>query len=203
MADKPDVTQMLNAWSAGDQDAGAELLPHIYSELKRISRAQLRASDMPVTMQATELVNEAYLRLAGQREGDWNDRTHFFALASTMIRRVLLDYARKRCAQRRDRRMEVKVDDQPDLMSPERAEELVQLDEALAELHKLDEPKARLVELRYFGGLTIEEAAQVLDCSASTVKRDWQVAKAFLYRHMTQDGQRPSPDSGLSEFTDA
>lgn len=203
MADKPDVTQMLNAWSAGDQDAGAELLPHIYSELKRISRAQLRASDMPVTMQATELVNEAYLRLAGQREGDWNDRTHFFALASTMIRRVLLDYARKRCAQRRDRRMEVKVDDQPDLMSPERAEELVQLDEALAELHKLDEPKARLVELRYFGGLTIEEAAQVLDCSASTVKRDWQVAKAFLYRHMTQDGQRPFPDSGLSEFTDA
>jgi RNA polymerase sigma factor (TIGR02999 family) len=202
MVDKPDVTRMLNAWSAGDPDAGAELLPYIYSELKRISRAQLRASDLPVTMQATELVNEAYLRLAGQRAGDWNDRTHFFALASTMIRRVLLDYARKRCAQRRDRRMEVKVDDQTDLMSPERAEELVQLDEALAALHELDEPKARLVELRYFGGLTIEEAAEVLDCSASTVKRDWKVAKAFLYRHMTQGGNRSLSGPGLGEFTD-
>jgi len=201
MAEKPDVTQMLNAWSAGDQEAGAELLPHIYSELKRISRAQLRASDLPVTMQATELVNEAYLRLAGQRAGDWNDRTHFFALASTMIRRVLLDYARKRCAQRRDRRMEVKFDDQPDLMSPERAEELVQLDDALAALHELDEPKARLVELRYFGGLTIDEAAEVLDCSASTVKRDWLVAKAFLYRHMSQDGDDSNSAAGESDFT--
>lgn len=202
MADQPDVTRMLNAWSAGDQKAGAELLPHIYSELKRISRAQLRASDMPVTMQATELVNEAYLRLAGQRSGDWNDRTHFFALASTMIRRVLLDYARKRCAQRRDRRMEVKVDDQPDLMSPERAEELVQLDDALAALHQLDEAKARLVELRYFGGLTIEEAAEVLDCSPSTVKRDWQVAKAFLYRHISQEGGGSNSRDFAGDFTD-
>lgn len=163
------------------------MLPLIYNELKRISRAQLRSSATPVTLQATELVNEAYMRLADQNSTDWNDRTHFFALASTVIRRVMLDHARKRCAQRRDRRQEVNLDDQFNLVTPERAEELVHLDEALLALAEMDQRQARLVELRYFGGLTIEEAAEVLEVSPSTVKREWLIAKAWLYRQIKQD----------------
>lgn len=193
MSQSKQVTQLLQAWASGDRTAGDDLMPIVYAELKRISRAQLRASDVPVTMQATELVNEAWMRLAGQRQADWNDRTHFFALASTMIRRVMLDHARKRCAQRRDRRLEVPIDDQFEVMSEARAEELVQLDEALAELEQLDPRQARLVELRYFGGLTIEETAHVLDISPSTVKRDWLLARAWLFRRVrgedAEDGE--------------
>jgi RNA polymerase sigma factor (TIGR02999 family) len=190
MTDSANVTSLLQAWSAGDNQAGDALLPLIYNELKKISRIQLRSSGTPVTMQATELVNEAYLRLADQNQTEWNDRAHFFALAATVIRRIMLDHARKRCAQRRDRRLEVNIDDQFNLVSSERAEELVQLDEALEALGEVDERQARLVELRYFGGLTIEEAAEVLDISSSTVKREWLVAKAWLYRRLQQGSQQ-------------
>jgi RNA polymerase sigma factor (TIGR02999 family) len=184
MSDDADLTRMLRAWSAGDASIGDQLLRLIYDELRKISAAQLRGNNIPLTLQATELVNEAWIRLSSQRKADWNDRVHFFALASTTIRRILLDHARKRFAQRRDRRQEVRFDDQPGLLSHDRARELIDLDRALDRLGELDERQARLVELRYFGGLSVEETAKVLELSPATVKREWQVARAWLYRQL-------------------
>ncbi len=190
MASEADVTGLLRAWSSGDEAAGEALLPVIYAELKKISRAQIHLAGVPVTLQATELVHEAYIRLAGQRQADWNDRSHFFALAATVIRRLLLDHARGRCAQRRDRRREVALDSVPELMSTSAAEELIQLDNALINLTRMDERQGRLVELRYFAGLSIQEAAEVLSISPATAKRDWRLARAWLYRQLDNQSAR-------------
>jgi len=195
-SDEPaDVTGLLQAWSSGDESAAAVLLPLIYSKLKAISRAELRSSRGSVTMQATELVNEAFIRLAGQRDVHWNDRAHFFALAATMVRRILLDAARRRLADRRDRRVEESLDvmthaPAAESLSEARAVEILDLDAAMAELAQMDPRQARLVELRYFGGLSIPEAAAFLDISAATAKRDWQAARAWLYRRLgkSRDG---------------
>lgn len=188
MAQQGDVTELLRAWSTGDREAGERLLPLIYRELKQISRSQLNGSAGSITLQATELVNEAYIRLADQSLTRWSDRGHFFALAATVIRRVLLDHARKRFAQRRDRRLEVPIETTSEPMSEQRAEEIVRLEEALEALAGLDPRQARMVELRYFGGLTIEETADVLGVSPATVKRDWLAARAWLYRYLAEDG---------------
>ncbi len=176
------VTELLRSWSEGDEAAGEELFPMVYGELRRISEVQIRKSSTPVTMQATEILHEAYLRLANQHERDWRSRSQFFALAATVVRRVLLDHARHRLALRRDRRSEVDLEPHHEayLMTEARADELVQIHEALDLLATLDARRARVVELRYFGGLSVEETAEVLGVSAPTVKRDWAVARAWL-----------------------
>lgn len=186
MSGRGEITTLLQAWSEGDPQAGDALLPLIYGELQRISRSQIRRSDAPVTMQTTEIINEAWLRLADQNVADWQDRAHFFALAATTVRRVLVDYARRRLAQRRDRRQQVPLEAEHLTISDRRSEEILDLHEALEALAAVDRRQAELVELRYFGGLTIEEAALIQKTSPATVKRDWAVAKAWLYRQMSE-----------------
>lgn len=180
--DPGEVTGLLQAWSERDPAAGDRLFAIVYDELRRLARAQLRRSGVPVTIQATEIVHEAYLRLARQDATDWKNRAHFYAMAATVIRRVLLDYARHRLAGRRDRRREVPLDVALDrkVMTLERADELIQLDAALNELSGEDPRRARVVELRYFAGLEVAEIAEVLEVSEPTVKRDWAFSRAWL-----------------------
>ncbi len=178
------VTELINDWAAGDSQAGQKLLPLIYDELKKISSAQLRRMDGPITLQATELINEAYIRLNDQRIGEWQNRAHFFAMAATVIRRVLLDHARYRLAARRSRRADTPIEQAPVLMSEQRAEEITQLDEALTRLAEVRERQANVVVLRYFGGLSIKETGMVMDIAPATVKRDWVEAKAWLYSQL-------------------
>lgn len=179
-----DVTSLLNAWQRGDSKAGEEMLPLVYAELHRIAGRQRNKQYGLLTMQTTDVLHEAWLRLADQNVGCWNNRVQFFAIASTVVRRVLLDSARKRLAQQRDRRQEISLDSVAEPMGLARAEELVELDEALVRLRHNDPRQAQVVDLRYFGGLTIEETALMLDISPATVKRDWEHARAWLYREM-------------------
>lgn len=194
MNDRGNVTQLLRAWSQGDPGAGDALLPLVYGELQRISRSQVRRSATPITLQTKELVHEAWLRLADQNVSDWRNRAHFFALASTLVRRILVDYARHRCAQRRDRRQEVPLDQERPALSEQQSEEILSLHQALEALSEVDARQAELVELRYFGGLSIEEAALVQQTSPATVKRDWAVARAWLFRRLNEG------HAGRSEF---
>lgn len=184
MEENRDLTVLLNHWTEGDQQAGERLMELIYGQLKRISRSQLGHHGGTVTLQPTDLVNEAFLRLAGQHSTSWSNRAQFFALSATVMRRILLDHARRRHAQRRDRRVEIRIASDQGLMAPERAAELLELDQALIELAELDGRKARIVEMRYFGGLTVEESAEILEISPATVKREWSVARAWLYRRL-------------------
>jgi RNA polymerase sigma-70 factor, ECF subfamily len=169
----------------------------IYRELRQISELHLRRTGQALTLDPTEVLHEAYLRLADQRISDWRNRAHFFALAATMVRRVLLDHARHRLAARRDRRKEVALvtDHHRHPMSEERADELLQLDDALSALAAVDSRRSRVVELRYFGGLSVEETAEVLGVATATVKRDWALARAWLRTRM-QDGVALGPPSG-------
>ncbi len=194
-----DVTGLLHAWADGDIAAGDRLFPLVYAELHRISEGQLRRQGAPVTLQATEVIHEAYLRLADQNRTDWRNRAHFFALAATMMRRVLCDHARRRLAQRRDRRREVPLDGVPEpvLMSETEADEIVRLDEALCELAREDARRAQVVELRWFAGMGVEETAEVMELSPATVKRDWTLARAWLRTRVEADsagqsGTRPA-----------
>jgi len=177
---------LLRAWSEGDPGAADRLFSLVYPELREISNRQAARRGAPVTLQATEILHEAWLRLAGQEVDRWENRSHFFGLAATMVRRVLLDHARYRLAARRDRRQEVdlEVEGAPHVMALERAEELIQLNTALAELEALDPRRSRVVELRYFGGLDVAETAEVMGISTATVKRDWRLARAWLRQQM-------------------
>lgn len=188
-----EITTLLRAWSSGDQAAADVLLPLVYRELRAISSSELRRQSASVTLQATELVNEAFIRLSDQRVLDWADRGHFFAVASTVVRRVLLDAARRKLAARRDRRLEVPLHEantpESDELSSERAVELLDLDNALTELGVRNERQARLVELRYFGGFSVSDAAAILLVSEATAERDWQFARAWLFRRLV--GSQP------------
>jgi RNA polymerase sigma factor (TIGR02999 family) len=194
--DPGEVTVLLQAWSDGDSTAGDRLFDIVYGELRHVARAQIHRSSVPVTIQATEVIHEAYFRLAKQDATDWKNRAHFYGIAATVIRRVLLDYARHRLAERRDRRQEVALDGAGDqtAMTFERADHLVQLDEALAELSTQDPRRARVVELRYFAGLGITEIAEVLKVSEPTVKRDWAFTRAWLRTRLT-DSELDGPPS--------
>jgi RNA polymerase sigma-70 factor (ECF subfamily) len=179
------VTRLLQAWSAGNPHAREELLPLVYSELRQRAAGHLRRDRKGHTLQPTALVHEAYLRLVGQREVDWQCRTHFFALASRMMRRVLVDHARARAAAKRpDGALRVTLDGDLSSVDP-RGCDLLMLDQALSELAHLDERQGGIVELCYFGGLTEEEVAGALSVSRSTVARELRSAKAWLYRRMT------------------
>ncbi|MCA1816766.1 MAG: sigma-70 family RNA polymerase sigma factor [Acidobacteria bacterium] len=180
-----EVTALLAAWSDGDESAYDRLVPLVYEELHRLAHRYMRRERDDHTLQTTALVGEAYLRLVGQRV-EWQSREHFFATSARLMRRILVDHARARGYRKRGggaRR--VPLEDVLE-MSDERAAELVALDEALDALARMDERKARVVELRFFGGLEVEETARLLGVSPNTVKRDWRAARAWLYKAVTK-----------------
>jgi RNA polymerase sigma factor (TIGR02999 family) len=176
----PNVTQLLNKAQAGDKDSLDKLLPIVYQELRRVAAAQLRRERSDHTLQPTALVHEAYLRLLEQREVNWQNRTHFFSIAAEMMRRILVNYAVQRNAQKRgDGATRIALDEAVGY-ARDRDLDLVSLDEALTRLSEFDPQQARIVELRFFGGLTIEETAEVLGVSDSHIKREWRAAKSWL-----------------------
>jgi len=176
-----DVTHLLNQLADGDQDAAARLVPLVYEELRRLANARLRHERPDHTLQATALVHEAYVKLSAQRYANWQNRAQFFGVASQVMRRILVDYARGQQRIRRGgKQQKVSLDDVL-LVSPDRAEEVLTVHESLSRLEKLDARQARIVELRYFGGLTFDEIAEVVGLSTKTVMRELNVAKAWLY----------------------
>jgi RNA polymerase sigma-70 factor (ECF subfamily) len=180
-SEQDEVTELLNGLRAGKSEAEAKLIPVIYKELRRLAAYYLRAERPDHTLQPTALVHEAYLRLTKIREADWQSRSHFFATAASVMRRVLVDHARRRNANKREHfRDAVSLEDAL-VVSPARTSELLALDEALARLAKLNARQSKIVELRFFGGMSEEETASVLGISARTVKRDWRVARAWLH----------------------
>jgi RNA polymerase sigma factor (TIGR02999 family) len=178
------VTVLLGEWSRGNHDALNQLLPVVYAELRRVAARQLRRERPNHTLQPTALVHEAYLRLVDQRQLDWQGRAHFFGVAAQVMRRVLVDHARRRAADKRGQGVpRVPIDEAYEVAASSELP-ILALDHALDRLQQLDANLARLVELRAFGGLTIEEAAHVLSVSPATVKRDWRTARAWLTREL-------------------
>lgn len=184
---KPDnLTGLLIEWGQGNQAALERLTPLVYDEIRRIAHRYVQHERAGQTLQTTALVNEAYLRLAGSSNIDWQNRAHFFAVTAQVMRRILIDQARKRNYVKHGGEAQrvgfEAASRETALMSQPRAAELLALDESLAELARLDPRKGQVVELRYFGGLSIEEVAEVLEVSPMTVRRDWRAAKAWLYK---------------------
>jgi len=185
MSQESDVTRLLRAWSDGEDTAEAPLIEAVYDELRRLARGYLQRERRDHSMPATALVHEAYMRLVDQRRVRWQNRAHFFAIAAHVMRRVLVDHARARGATKRGLTVTIPLEsnDPPHAEQPD----LLELDRALDKLATIDARQARLVELKFFGGLTVEEAAVVLDVAAITVKRDWALARAWLYRELRGD----------------
>jgi RNA polymerase sigma-70 factor (ECF subfamily) len=182
------VTRLLQAWRGGDQQALERLMPLIYDELHLLASRHMAREWRAGALQTTALVSEAYLKLAGQREVDWQNRAHFFAIAATVMRRILVDNARReRRARRGAGTPALSLDDLPPVPSAPGldAVDALALDTALKKLEALDPAQARIVELRFFGGLTVEETAEVVNASPATVKREWAIAKGWLYRELT------------------
>ena len=178
------VTELLVQWSHGDDAALAELTPLVYEELRRLAHHYMEAQRPNHTLQTTALVNEVYLRLADQTNPRWQNRAHFFAVAARAMRQILVSYARSQQAQKRGGGA-VKIElDEAAILSPEQSKEIVELHEALERLAALDSRKAQVVELKYFGGLNYDEMAEVLKISPVTVRRDWRIAKAWLYTQL-------------------
>ncbi|MGB9609841.1 MAG: sigma-70 family RNA polymerase sigma factor [Bryobacteraceae bacterium] len=187
-----EITLLLRRWSAGDADALNSLIELVYPELHRIAMRHLRQERRDPTLQCTALVHEAYLRLAQKQEPQWSDRSHFYAVASRIIRGILVDYRRAQGAAKRGGADErVQLDDAAG-SSGQDPVDLLDLDTALNELEQLDPQQARIVEMRFFGGLSIDETAHVLGISPATVKRDWLLAKTWIHRRLTADG----PEAG-------
>jgi RNA polymerase sigma factor (TIGR02999 family) len=183
-----EVTRLLADWAHGDRSALDKLFPLVHAELRRIARRQMSQERAGHTLQATALVNEAYLKLAGREGFEWHDRAHFYAVCAQVMRHILIDHARGHA---RDKRgggaIQVSLNEVA-VMPAEQAGDFVALDEALRALEAIDPQKGRLVELRYFGGLSIEETAEVLKISPRTVRREWRRAKAWLYRMISEGG---------------
>ncbi|CAN5386232.1 sigma-70 family RNA polymerase sigma factor [soil metagenome] len=180
------ISQLLIDWSQGDEFALERLFPLVYDELRHIARRYMRGQPNGHTFQTTELIHEAYLKLARQDDKNWQNRAHFFGVAAKAMRHVLVDYARsKRSAKRGGLRERVSLIDNA-AISMQRSEELLHLDEALKQLAVLDERKSRVVELKYFGGMTNDEIAKVLNISVKTAKRDWQFARTWLLRELSE-----------------
>ncbi|MGB7924788.1 MAG: sigma-70 family RNA polymerase sigma factor [Pyrinomonadaceae bacterium] len=180
-----EVTQLLLDWSKGDQAALDKLVPLVHDELRRLARHYMRRETPSHTLQTTALVNEAYLRLVDQSV-PWQNRAHFFAIAAQMMRRILIDHARGHArAKRGGGAVKVSLDEAA-VMPQEQAAELIALDEALTRLSTIDPRRGRVVELRFYGGLSNEEIASVLKISANTVMRDWNLARAWLYKEISQ-----------------
>ena len=184
-----DVTHLLSELRNGSEDAVAKLVPLLYRELRRMAAAYLSSERRNHTLQPTALVHEAYLRLVDQKNVQWQNRQHFFGVAAQVMRRILVDHARGHDAVKRGGVVPKVSLEEAIVISQERSAELLALDEALTRLATLDQQQARIIELRFFGGLTVEETAQVLGISPATVKRDWNMAKAWLNREVrTESG---------------
>ena len=183
-----EITKLLADWGKGDREALEKLTPLVYAELRRIARRQMSNERPGHTLQATALVNEAYLRLAGNSGFEWHDRAHFFAVCAQVMRHILIDHARTHTREKRGGgAVHVSLNDAT-VLTDERATDFLALDEALHSLEQVDPQKARIVELRHFAGLSIEETAEVLKISPTTVRREWQRAKAWLCRTISEGG---------------
>lgn len=180
-----DVTRLLISWSDGDKGALESLLPLIYRSLKKIAHQHLNRERGSHTLQTTALVHEAYLKLIDQNSVSWKNRSHFFAIASQAMRRILIDHARKQIADKRGGKGEKISLDDVDTAVLTTDQNLVHLDEALKQLEQVDEQQSRIVELRYFGGLTVDEVAEVLQISPRTVAREWAMARAWLFQNLS------------------
>ena len=177
-----EITQMLIELTDGNQEVVNQILPHIYDELKRLASSYLRRERVDHTLQPTALVHEAYMKLIDQKRVQWQNRAHFFGIAAQVMRRILMDNARKHKADKRGGEAEkLPIEEEILVVSHEKSAELIALDDALQTLAEIDEQKAKIVELRYFGGLSIEETAEVMGVSVPTINRQWRMAKAWLY----------------------
>jgi RNA polymerase sigma-70 factor, ECF subfamily len=182
--DGGEVSGLLQAWSRGDQEALKKLTPIVYEELHQLARHYMRGEKSGHSLQTTALVNEAYIRLVDYKRMQWQTRAHFFAVSAQLMRRILVDHARRHNLKRGGGVQHVLLEDTA-VVGGERDEDLVALDEALQALARLDSRKAQVIELRFFGGLSVEETAEVLKISSVTAMRDWSTAKAWLYRELT------------------
>jgi len=187
-----DVTALLNAWSKGDQSAFERLVPIVYAELRRVAHRRMRAERQGNVLQTTALIHEAYIRLVDAHRVRWENRAHFFAVSAKLMRQILVDVVRSRGSRKRGGDIAHIELDEATLPAPERGSALVALDAALDALAQIDARKSRVVELRYFGGLSVEETAEVLEVSEKTVMRDWQMAKLWLGREL---GRGTAPTS--------
>jgi RNA polymerase sigma factor (TIGR02999 family) len=187
MRDSENITEMLEAANEGDENSLERLIPVVESELRRIAHNYMRRENPNHTLQTTALVNEAYLKLIGQNRLKWQNRAHFFAIAAKVMRRILLNHARdKKAGKRGAGAVHLNIED-IDILSDEKAEELIALDEALERLNKFDKLKSQIVELRYFGGLTVQETAEALGISASSVLLHWRMARAWLKSNIDEN----------------
>jgi RNA polymerase sigma-70 factor (ECF subfamily) len=191
MNETHEITDLLQAWSRGDSDAFSKLIPLVNHELKKIARAKMAMENAGHILQTTALVNEALMRLMGKNRIDWQSRTHFYRFVAKRMRQVLIEYARKVLTEKRGGRADHIDVTEAVLMSPEKSEELIRLNELLTELTNTDELKAKIIEYRYFGGFTVKEVADMLDISPSTVEREWRFARAWLKREMIRDRSKP------------
>jgi RNA polymerase sigma factor (TIGR02999 family) len=183
MADAADVTALLLAWSNGDEAARSRLFEAVYDELRQLARGRLRGERPDLSLAPTVLVHEAYLKLIDQRRVQWQNRSHFYSIAGHLMRRILVDHARARAAAKRGANARIPLDD-VDVGVPPHDVDVIALDAALDKLASVDRRQSELVELRFFAGLTVEEAAAALDVSPITVKRDWALARAWLFREL-------------------
>ncbi len=190
--DPQDLSGLLRAWSGGDQKALERLIPLVDAELRRIAKRYLQTRRPHIALQTTSLLNEAYLRLMGVKPGRLRDRVHFFALCASIIRGILVDHARARGAAKRGGGLPAVSLKETAVALRERSSDLVAVDEALKRLEEIDARRSRVVELRFFGGLSIEETAESMGISPETVKRDWRVAKLWLMKELSQAAHRPS-----------
>jgi RNA polymerase sigma-70 factor (ECF subfamily) len=186
MSESQEVTMLLSALTNGDDGAASKLIPVVYDELRRLAGSYMRRERVDHTLQATALVHEAYLKLIEQRAVNWQSRAHFFGVAAQLMRRILIDHARGHTREKRGGEQKKVSLDEVFLFSEQQADELLAVDDSLNLLAKIDPRQARVVELRFFGGLSVEEAAEVLGVSPKTVKRDWSVAKAWLYADLKE-----------------
>jgi RNA polymerase sigma factor (TIGR02999 family) len=183
------ISNLLKAWSAGDERALEQLTPLVYAELHRAAHRYMAGERTEHTLQTTALINELYLRLVDFQKLDWQNRAHFFGVCAQLMRRILVDFARERCSQKRGGEIARLSLDEELVVSKEPQADLVALDDALKALAAIDERKSRVVELRFFGGLDVRETAEVLRVSAETVMRDWKLAKAWLFRELSQESR--------------
>jgi RNA polymerase sigma factor (TIGR02999 family) len=186
-ASPQDITQMLHEWSSGNPEALQQLLPLVYDELHRQAARYLRRERSDHTLQTTALIHEAYLKLVDQKNVQWQNRAHFFAISAQAMRRILVDYSRTKHREKRGGTdVKLSLDEAALVTGQEQSVDLIALDEALTRLAKMDQQKARIVELRYFSGLSVLETAQVMGVAAKTVERNWTMAKTWLYRELKQ-----------------
>lgn len=186
MSESQEVTVLLAALTRGDDGAASKLIPVVYDELRRLAGNYMRRERVDHTLQATALVHEAYLKLVEQRSVNWQSRAHFFGVAAQLMRRILIDHARGHSRQKRGGEQKKVSLDEVLVFSEQQADKLLAVDDSLNHLAKLDPRQAHVVELRFFGGLSVEEAAEVLGVSPKTVKREWSVAKAWLYADLRE-----------------